>query len=440
MDSWSDYFHRQTTGRLTTATEEQSLYDHLLSCARTEPPEELLARFRALFINATGYSDQQVWQAVERIVNSPCSDRDFKFIFNRCCHILINHWLMQPRLHGAIPVLISLLDAVPDSPGHNRTTKHLRQLVREFQQTEQYIALKRLVQVVSQPPDYASETKPLGSLICRYPCLYEHSLLTIDSTTEERQRVRRIRRQAQRQFERELARYATCKLQLSGVQAGLSAAVQANSSSRDVYLMEGRSARNPTLLSDQRLDAALRQFGGKVDGQNTYHDLARSFLTYSKQAPCYRHFKTDLYEYLTASINPRYGRQQFNQRLYDYLQQTLLDQDNQRLNDVLLVGTCRKLLNFLVVENQQKPNHAVFIDLLGNMGIAMTVGILLKIVLICRTVKPYLEKQFAVLFQHYESHTREGVLWLVESLEHLNVAFSVNFGSLKLCSTSLLAY
>ena len=426
MDSWSDYFRRQASGQQTTVLEEQCLYDHLLACARVESVEELLVRFRALFINANTYSDQEVWRALERMMNSPLIDRDFKFIFNRCCHILINHWLMQPRLHSAIALLVNLIATVPDSPGHSRTTKRLRQLVRDFQQTEQFAALKRLVQVVGQLPvmPLNNEVKPLGSLIQRYPCLYEHSLLTVDSTTEERQRVRRIRRHAQRQFEYNLARYATYKLKFSPTPSNLSDCPT-------------RSIHNPTLLSDRKLDSALRQFGGKIDGNNTYHDMAQSFLTYSKQAPCYRHFKDDLYEYLTASIDPKYGRRQFNQRLYDYLQETLPDQNNQRLNDVLLVGTCRKLLNFLVVESQQSNHHVVFIDLLGNLGIDRTIGLLLKIVLLCRTAKPYLERQFAILFQHYETSAREGVLWLVESLEHLNVALSVNFGSLKLCSASL---
>ncbi|NJO42124.1 MAG: hypothetical protein HC865_16225 [Cyanobacteria bacterium RU_5_0] len=418
MDSWSDYYRRQTTNHQTTLLEEQCLYDHLLECVRVEVPEELLVRFRALFVNAIGYSEHEVWLAIERIVNSSFIEKDFKFILNRSCHILINHWLMQPRLHGAIPALVSLLEMEPTGPGRSRTTKRLRDLVQDFRDTEQFTALKRLSQVVNQPQDWASDNKSLGTLIRRYPCLYEHSLLTEDSTDEQRRRVRHIRRQVQRQFERDLAQYAAYRLM--------------NAASSDAGSGSTRSPRNPTLLSDRKLDHALRQFGGKLDGSNTYRDLARRFLTYSRHSTCYRLFKKDLYEYLTESIDPKYGRNQFNNRLYTYLQDTLPDQDSQRLNDVLLVGTCRKLLNFLVVESAQKPNHAIFVDLAGNLGITMTIGLLLKILLICRNVKPYLEKQFAILFKHYEACARDGVIWLVESLENLNVAFSINFGTLSL--------
>ncbi len=260
--------------------------------------------------------------------------------------------------------------------------------------------------------------KPLGTLIRRYPCLYKYNLLTSDSTDEQYRRVRQIRRQVQRQFEQELSQYATHKL-LSG---GLNPEQARNS----------RSFKNPTLLSDRHLDRALQQFGGKVDGSNTYRDLAQRFITYSSHPCLYRDFKHDLYDYLVSSIDTKYGNGQFNQRLYQQLQAILADHDDHPLNDVLLIGTCRRLLNFLVVESPQQPNHATFVDLTGNLGITTTIGLLLKIVLICRKVKPYLEKQFSILFKHYETFTRDSVIWLVDSLENLNVAFSINFGGLSL--------
>ncbi|BAZ87691.1 hypothetical protein NIES806_39220 [Dolichospermum compactum NIES-806] len=59
-------------------------------------------------------------------------------------------------------------------------------------------------------------------------------------------------------------------------------------------------------------------------------------------------------------------------------------------------------------------------------------GLLLKIVLICGKVKPYLERKFAILFNHYESYTTHTVGWLVGTLEQLNIAFSINFRGIDL--------
>ncbi len=422
MDSWSDYYNRRVTNHQTTFLEEQYLYDHLLDCVRVEPPEALIDRFRMLFISGSGYSDYQIWQCLKKIIESPYIEKDFKFILNRSLHIFINHWLMQSRLQSAIPELVALFETdASAASGRSRTTQRLRELVQQFRETEQYLALQRLAQLVKQTPEWGDGNRPLGTLIRRYPCLYKYNLLTSDSSDEQYRRIRQIRRHVQRQFERDLSQYATHKL-LNG---GLSSDLQ--------DLPQGlRSFKNPTLLSDRHLDRALQQFGGKIDGSNTCRDQAQRFITYSSHTANYRDFKADLYDYLVSSIDSKYGSSQFNQRLSQCLQTILPEHHSLPLNDVLLIGTCRKLLNFLVVENSQQPNHAVFVDLTGNLGITTTISLLLKIVLICRKVKPYLEKQFSVLFKHYETCTRDSVSWLIDSLESLNVAFSINFGGLSL--------
>jgi hypothetical protein len=97
------------------------------------------------------------------------------------------------------------------------------------------------------------------------------------------------------------------------------------------------------------------------------------------------------------------------------------------------------LLNFLVVESPQKPNHFIFVDLISNIGSTLTTGLLLKIVLICRKVKPCLEKRFSILFNHYELCRRDGVQWLVEAMETLNLALSTNFSTIDLSFVNQIA-
>ncbi|HEY9807026.1 MAG TPA: hypothetical protein V6D04_10685, partial [Candidatus Obscuribacterales bacterium] len=122
----------------------------------------------------------------------------------------------------------------------------------------------------------------------------------------------------------------------------------------------------------------------------------------------------------------------FNDQLYAQLQNILPEHDGEALNHSLIVSTCRKLLNFLVVNNPEQVQHFVLVDLMSNMGVTSTIGLLLKIVLFCGGTKSYLEKLFAILFQHYQKHTTNGVDWLVKALENLNVAFSTNFSGASL--------
>ena len=415
MTTWTDCYHRHTS------TEEQQLYDHLLYWVQHESPSRMIERFRQLFMDGSGYSEPKIWMALERITTSKQAEQEFRFILNRCCHILINRWQMHPNLQASIPDLVEIFQT-PPSMGtvRSRGARRLRELVRLFNQTEQYLTLRRLAQVMSQAAEATGNgSKPLGTLIRRYPYLYEHCLLSEDSSYEHQQTVRQIQSRIQRGFEVDLSQYVTYQVRRAQVSR------LTCPDKRDRII---QPVTNPTLLSDRELGVALKQFYGKVEGCHTYRDLSQRFLTHTSQTPSYRAFKWDLYEYLTASIDPEFGKRQFNERLYSQLKNTLPNSDSQRPSEFLIVRTCSQLLNFLVVESPQRPNHYVFVDLITNLGATFTTGLLLKIVLLCRKVKPYLEKRFSILFNHYESYARDGVPWLIKSLENLNVALSLHFG------------
>lgn len=417
MTTWTDFDIRHTT------REEQQLYDHLLYCVQVELPHQLIERFQRLFLDGARYADPQIWLALEKVAMNKQAEQEFKFVLNRCCHILINRWQLQPQQQGAIPQLVALFENPPDPMRvQSRGARRLRHLVQLFTETEQYVTLQRLSRVVSETTEVNS-SKVVGSLIQRYPYLYEHCLLSEDSSYEHQQTVRQIQSRVQHRFEIDLSQYVT--YQVRRAQA-------LRSQSKDTADRIIQPVKNPTLLSDRELAAALKQFVGKVHGSYTYRDVAQSFLTHSSQTTSYRVFKDELYEYLTSSIDPAFGKRQFNERLYNHLKSTLPICDSHRPTEFLMVRTCSQLLNFLVVESPQRPNHFIFVDLITNLGATLTIGLLLKIVLLCRKVKPYLEKRFAILFNHYESYTRDGVPWLVTSLENLNIALSVHFGAADL--------
>ena len=405
--------------------EEQQLYDHLLYCVQVESCSQLIDRFRSLFLDGVRYEDPQVWLALEKVAMNKRAEQEFKFVLNRCCHILINRWQMQPQLQRAIPDLVALFEHPPDPARvQSRGARRLRYLVQIFTETEQYLTLQRLSRVMSGAAEYnGNDSIAVGTLIQRYPYLYEHCLLSEDSSYEHQQTVRQIQARTQRRLELDLSGYVT--YQVRRAQAIRSHSVESLNKIT-------QPTQNPTLLSDRELAVALKQFVGKVQGSDTCRDIAQSFLTHTSQTTSYKAFKDELYEYLTVSIDPSYGKRQFNDRLYTHLKNTLPQWDSQKPTEFLQVRTCSQLLNLLVVESPQRPNHFIFVDLITNLGATLTTCLLLKIVLICRKVKPYLEKRFSILFNHYESATKDGVPWLINSLENLNIAFSVHFGAADL--------
>lgn len=408
--------------------EEQQLYDHLLNLVQTELPSQLVQRFRALFIDGVGYPDAEIARALDKIAASKLADQEFRYVLNRCCHILINRWQARPQFQVHIPELVSVFEAAPSrhvfEVSRSRSVRRLREQVKTFVESEQYLTLRRLAQVIGQNTENPlSGSEPLGGLIRRYPYLYEHCLLAEGSTYEQQQTIQQLKFKAQRQYEIDLSQYVTYQVRRSQI---------VRSGSLEAANRVLQPIKNPTLLSDRELCGALKHYVGRSQGSCSYRDLAQRFTSHSNQVPSFGAFKDSLYQYITASVDPEYGKRQFNNQLYSQLKHTLPENNSQKLNDFLLVRTCSQLLNFLVVESPHKPEHFIFIDLVSNIGPVWATGLLLKIVLICRKVKPYLEKRFSILFSHYESSRRDAVLWLVQAMEHLNVALSTNFSTMDL--------
>jgi hypothetical protein len=413
------------------SAQEQALYDHLLTYIDLEPPEQLVQRFQALFIEGgSGYPDRDIISDLDQILADKQVDLYFRHILNRCCHILINRWQSQRQSQSAIPQLVNLFEVGPTQPlrefSRSRSIQQLRQVVNQFVETEQYLVLKRLAQVISTPetaePDL-SQSRPLGTLIGRYPYLYEHCLIGEESSLEHQNHIRRIQTEAQQRFEVDLSHYVTYRARRAQLKR------QANFEQRAQQL---RPSTNPTLLTDRELVASLRQFAGKPEQHCSYQELAHRFLAQNCQAATYKSFKDDLYAYITSNLPTGYSNHKFNNLLHQQLADIYPDSNQKKLNDFLMVRTCSQLFNLLVVDSSASRQHFVFVDLINNLGPLVTTSLLLKIVLLCRKVKPYLERRFSILFGHYEGTAQSTVTWLVKVLESMNIALSLNFGKIDL--------
>lgn len=412
LDSWSNYTSAPPSKL------EEVLYQHWQTSRQEESPDQVIQRFRQLFVEASGYADSAVWSALTSLTQRAHADRQFKYTLNRCCYTLINPWYTQSRYHWAIPELISLFEQLPETAPYSIESKKIRALVKDFTLSEQYATLNRLKQVFLEPKTSADqallplEEQPLGHRIRHYPFLYDNSLLTKDSTQEQKQNILDLRRKAEKDLGLNLVRHQS--------------------------FLQGHSrpgqAGNPTLLDDHSLSEALNHYTGKFDGHRTQKDWASWFLTFSKTTRSFRDFKEEFVEYLIqpiAAVEPKYADNHFTRQLRHYLRDILCDFDNHRLNDFIVVETCRKVLNYLVVDRlpNKRPEFRAFRHLLNDVGYTLTVGLLLRVVLFCSMAKPWLERCFSVLFNLHEQKFCKDVPWLVTSLEHTNIALITNFGS-----------
>ncbi len=410
---------------------EQVIYEHFQRLIKTETPEQLLERFRSLFIEGANYGDSRVWSTIETLAFENTAEQNFPLVINRCCHILINHWQLQPSGNIAINRLIAILANTDPVPGkYSKITRRMRQLLKIYLSSDDYQILNRLnIALTGQILDRdAIELESLGKLITRYPFLYEHYLVSVERTLENIQTIERMQQNLQDRQEAELSQYFTYQVRKSRIKAQVS---------REAASKLPRIA-NPTLLSSRDLGTAFIRFAGKSEGGISYQDLSHRFAAKLQAKPTIKAFKRDLYKYLIAGIESVYGDRGFNERLSKTIDIILVDRDSQQIDDISLLRICTHLLNYLVLESSIKAQHFVLMDLINNLGAAATTGLFLKIVLICPKTKPLLESRLSILFHHYESSRCKDVAWLVKSLEHWNVAESIHFGKLDASSLILL--
>lgn len=410
---------------------EQRLYNHWLECVQYEEPSVLIERFRLLFVEGSGYRDREIAQAFEEMLLHKQISQEFSSILCRCCHILINRWYGDGKKQSAIAELIELFGAAGYQQRsvsmYSRTTRRLFDLMQEFIKSDQYLTLKRVNQIIQQRGSNngkIGEPKALGEMFPRYPYLYPHCLLSDGSSHDYQKLVKKLQSQKQKQFEIDLSQYVAHQIRKAKAR-------------KETTMSFGRPEsiiiKNPTVLSDQELFSALKQFVGKVEGQSSIRDLAQRFVSHSSSFPNYRAFKNELFDYLKTSLTESsYGKRVFAEKLYKQIQGIFPHSDSQKFTEFLMIRTCSQLLNFLVVESPQNPEHFIFLDLISNLGPLITIGLLIKIVLICNQVKPYLEKRFSILFFHYEDTAPKDIVWLVKALENLNIALSCHFGSMDL--------
>ncbi|AMA10237.1 hypothetical protein [Picosynechococcus sp. PCC 73109] len=409
-----------------TNSAEQELYDYLMHAVQSHTPDELLQEFKQFLLEGRQAPTPELHQALITILKTPGVEEDFKFILNRCCHIIINRWQIHPQLQKSIPRLVELFDSIPPpSLSTPRLTKLHRQLVVDFSTSEQYLTLQRLARVVEDDDSkkkftWNDQSVSVGQLIQRYPYLYEHCLLSEDSSFEHQQTVRQVQARIQRAFELDLSKYVMYQVRLAQL------ARRKHSIQDAKQMLQG--VQNPTLLTERELGTALKYFVGKPERGHSYRDLSQYFLRRTTEILSYEDFKHELFSYLISSVDQKYGKLQFNQRLYQKLQTMLPNYDHQKPNELLMMRTASQLLNYLIVESPQRPEHYVFVDMITNLGPTVTVALLLKLVLMCGKAKPHLERRFSILFSHYESQSQEGVPWLIKSLENLHIALSVHFG------------
>lgn len=424
------------SARQPIAKQSSIIYEYLRQFAIAQPPPEVIKEFKSLFLQGRNEKSKSS-QALAKIISSPSGQKQFNAFLTHCFHIILDCWASTPESLASVSELIDTLDTINQSRSYDRRRKQLIQLVKDYQQSELYFQLRGLI-VIINPQEFSNviltnvittneisssnlsnSNSMLYKYLGRYSFLYDYFLSQSSDLNQLKDLIKTLQSKQKQNFAINLSKHLIYRVRLKQV---AQMKLLSKGAGKAITKVD-----NPTLLSERAFKRALKQYIGQVENQSTILEQAQLFVTGNNLRNSYQIFKQDLYCFLTKNIKPRNNNFHFNNKLKQKLEQTFSQSDAKPLNNTLILQTCRQLFSFLIVDPFSPQNPKTYADLIVNLGTDQVMMILIKIILICPESKADFEKKISLIVTHYLLSNIQDIPWLVKSLEHLLIAFSIYF-------------
>lgn len=378
--------------------DEQRVYSYVRELVAA-PSVEAIERYLAFALHGI-VSQPAVKEAWKRIITAPEATDTHPYILNRCCYTLCNPWRSDVQRHADIQQVILGLGNLPERRPQDPFVRRLQDLDRKFLETEQYATLKRQLVLTSVGSGQSSGHKVLGDELAHFVFLHEVMTTTKDVAPEQRESIRQGQQQAFAVLRQALLTYRETR--------------------------QAQQRVNPTHLSNQDLTGAIKDYW--PTRVNSYRQQAAGFEQERKTWRSMRAFNQAFAAYILdtlATVDSRYASNSFSQRLRQVIDQAV--DPTLQIAQTLIVQVCRRVLDFIVGEDVKQWHLGDFSRLIGDVGYTTLMGVLLKIILFCRTFRTWLAERFGLLFHQNEQVAMDQVPLLVNTLEHFNIALALNF-------------
>ena len=411
------------------------VYEYLRQGAAIESPPELIQKFQNLLQRGKSV-DSHVSQALEKIIFA--EREQFNTFLNQCFYLILDAWIGEPESLAFTGQLLNSLNIIGQSRSHDRVRKQLTLLIRSYQQSDSYQRLEQTIAIIQPMGAIANsldnslvtnesaggssrrKTPSISSYLIRYTFLYPYFVSENLSAPNLVEHIKRLQSNRQQDFEIKLSKHIIYRFRLKQL-------------AKMKMMVKGvgkiiSKADNPSLLSERAFRVAMQQYVGKNELGSTLLERSQLFVAENEYRQTYKVFKQDLYRFLVSDIKPRNNTYQFPRQLEQKMTEIFPQAYNKPLNRTQMLQTCRQLYSFLIVDPTSDNNPARFAELVANLGTAQVMMMLLKIVLICPESRTDLERKICIVVMHYQHQTVAKNPWLVKSLEHLLMAFSIYFG------------
>ena len=404
---------------------EQVICEHWRKYVQNHDPEEVIAEFQGLFIE--GRCDNRfIQEPLEKIITAHDAESKYIYTCSSSFYIIVRFWLKKKLDSKYIWRLLKLFDSQKLTNRHYlRHKKQIGSLLQHFLESKYPENFARIAIAYHTPVGIKiDDDLEFKSLLCRYPYLYQQLLLVEKDFPEIVKFVEQLKAFRNRKFESNLVQHFIYRSRL----VEIAKAEQLSSGAGKIL----RKVANPTLLSHRDLHLIVKKYIKNIDDHGTLYDLSQRFIFENKDKITFLHFKLNLIEYLAYGIIPRNSDYSLSSQLEDILKGLYYQSDDLKINESLILLTCRKLYQKIIIKGSTSKEHQTLLELTTNIGTAQTAMLLIKIALICPSARVDLEARLANLFVSYESRIVKKNLWLVKLLEHCQVTISLYFGEMDI--------
>lgn len=369
---------------------QEKIYSFLMGIVKQWSPDAVLQEFNSLFIQHLGSISSEAVEGLYEIVVAD-EEEVFYGTLKRCCYILVNNW-KTTKQHKYIFSLVELFN----NPSLNRKSlspisNRLRVWLKTFVSGQDYQELKlfanKFATIQTQQPKHWSD---------RYSShKFAAQAANPKNSFEQREAAKERAKHLKYRFKFDLAMYLA----------------------RSDTDLPNKSVQNPTAIGDDVL-RLIKTIIAKREPA-TYVKFAKIFTEQTKGQK-YRQYKQSLHKYLSIFVE--------HEELLDTLNLKILSlyerHNEELLTDSMQIMTCSRLIESLTTENHRQPSPLfLLLNSQGNTLILVTV--LLKIVLVCRSVRAHLETCIAELIRYYEDFKEEECDAMINFLEMYNIIFAI---------------
>ncbi len=379
-------------------TSPELIYQYFLNLVKTGTPEQGLDAFEQLFFHSRCPGQPEVEVALEDILSLEQGELQFRGLIKRCCYILINNFLI------------------------NRQQKYIKKLIQKIQDypvqeqtflSDQKCLLSIWVSNFIESEDYGELIQCTSSGSKNWSSRYQSYLLISQyanprNSREQKEAARHLAQQLKDQYKFNLALYIARSESPAGRE---------------------RIPPNPTQLGDE----VIKLIKHTISTQRVfnYANQANLFLNNTKNFT-YQTFKYCLPQYLIYNFGDQYPANIIKEKLEEKLDFLYVNQDENPVTKALIIRTCNRLIEYLLIEQGKQPGF--LFNLMLRQGHQLTLVILLlKLVLIASYCRTYLETCIANLIQFYQDHEEEQCQGFIHFIEVFNLVFTLFTENVQYC-------